>query len=63
MTYSEIATKLRNIADELEKRGENRSLGTSFLLVCQPGIPSLSAFLLSTDMANQTGKIEETIFV
>jgi len=63
MTYCEIATKLRDIADELEKRGKNRSLSTSFLLVCQSGIPSLSAFLISTDTANQTGKIEETIFV
>jgi hypothetical protein len=63
MTYSEVSKKLREVADQLEKKGGSRSVGPSFLLICQPGIPTLSAFLISTNSANQIVKIEETIFV
>jgi hypothetical protein len=63
MTYSEVSNKLREVADQLENRGGSRSVGPSFLLICQPSTPTLSAFLISTNSANQTVKIEETIFV
>jgi len=57
MTYTEIAERLRYIADELEKRGRGRSINASFLLVCQPS----TTFLISTDAGNEKGKIEETV--
>jgi hypothetical protein len=56
MTYRDIAQRLRGIADELEKRGPDRSISGSFLLVCQPS----TTFLISTDSADGKGKIEET---